>query len=501
MTRKGGAAEGGFFLSRQIALDGPFYPFILIAFKKRSERLDITYVTLPISIDPSVSMDNDEDSDDNGVTNDHDESFACGIMVPSRGGSATAIRPSQVDHRLPVALVPTTHVRVAIIGDTRCGKTTIMRRCRDRLLGRKSTRDTLNQPTAESAASAPYESLSVAIVPPEGERDGQEVVFIELRDPRRLVMQKTYGYEYEERDSYDTPTEVALFRDVNVLLCVVDLTRRESLQACHDWIHRSARLVPPGMNRTALFVGNGKQMHDVRQITQEAALRAASRHRVGYLEVDALGSDDDIDELLKKLAQASLRLHRYEENIRLIGLRSCPRDCPEGERGRPHRHLFREGSIEWRLEYVDSSTTVWGPRSNVVSDDSQRQIEPVRQPFPSVQRSWLRIMMPPMPPEEPKQLRSMGISHGPSMQQEHIDERLLINKLVKNFDQSARQVPTNRYTRPQSGSSSDEFTEQTRLLTWWPAPGVVVQPRCFVSLFGNLFLGCFRGSDNSKTTT
>jgi len=429
------------------------------------------------------STDDDTDDDEIGLARDDQSSTTiC-------GGSSSVPRPTAFQHTLPPTMVSITHARVALCGNIGVGKTTILRRCRDRLMMQESNQKTLS---SSESSSGLVESVSFAVVPPDGERDGQDVVFIEMRvatykfDPRSSI-----AISAERHDELCT----AMFRDANVVVFVFDITRQDSFDTCAAWMSCAQRHAIPGMMRTAMFVGNKRDLIEQHQwqIPEFQALRACQRYRAGYIQLKALTSNDDIDELLKRIAQSALRLQRHQEHIQLVGKRQCPRDCTEGENGRPHRHLFLQGSTEWRIEYLDrGETTVWGPASSVVADDRHRQLERVRQPFPSIQRSWLRIIAPHSSSSADliKHQRTILTPRQPRLRV-NLENEAFSNRIVENFEPNMR-VPTNSLTR-----RNEQFTDQTSLLTTFPFQ--MTTPTCFMSLCNGIFLGCFHSNTSNET--
>ncbi len=307
------------------------------------------------------------------------------------------------------------HARVVFVGDAKVGKSTLFHRCRERLTSRDLG-----------------DRFTFAIVPP-NQPDG--IVLVELRHAP-----KTPETEEEMEKT---------FADANIVVFVFDLTAPESLESCDRWTSLSKRYATTGMYRTALFVGTKRDERKERSIWEESARRRAASHRAGYLEI---GNLDDAGALLKELANISTRLQRYEENMRLIGVRGCPRGCPEGEKGRPHRHRFSRKNVEWQIEYCDSDTSVWLSDSPLVSSGTTR-ISPVAQPRPEISLSWLRVVLPdslPPAPEQQQRVRWKNLDFG--------DGDPLANVFIEDFVPA--RIARNRRSDPQ------ELDENTSLLSW-----------------------------------
>lgn len=352
--------------------------------------------------------------------------------------------------------------RVALCGDPRVGKSTLMNRARQRLvLGPKAADIQTKEPTNVSYGekSKNIERLSYTAVPPsrlqslhDGDAGGNELIVVEISDLGDTLSGEAHSLVHSPSDHAHYQLD-ELFGEKNILVVMFDLTRRQTFDSCDQWIDLWKRHAGQNTGHSAGVLVGAKSRTGYRAVYEHEALRFAAKRNMSYLELDAKESDDDVDLFVLYLARIALRLYRYSLHLQLAGRRGCPPDCTETER--VHRHVFRKGTSENHIEYVTQEELV-----RVA----------LQQPKPSLQPSWVRVANlwrdtepPPYARHEPQRLPVMQI---------HCPEDPFANRLLPAQppdEDGPLRVPTNVYTRP----NQPPFTERTSLLTaLWGGGGV-----------------------------
>ncbi len=367
------------------------------------------------------------------------------------------------------SLIETVSGRVALCGEPRVGKSTLMNRARHRLLATPGGEDLqMGQPNnvIYGNKSNNIARLSYTAVPPparespyDGDANGSQLVTIDMCDLGDTLSASATSLLHSQSLNAHAQYQLDnLFSEKNILVALFDLTRRETFDACGDWILLWQKHAGRGAasHSAGVLVGT-KSRSGYRTVFEHEALRFAAERSMTYLEIDARDSDDDVDLFVVYLARIAVRLYRYSVHMSLAGKRGCPPRCEENER--LHRHVFRTGTTESHIEYITQEDLI------------RRTVE---QPKPALQSNWVRVANmwgdqydddpPPYARHEPHRLAVIQINDP------------LANRLLPAEPPSANtpaRVPTNVLTRPVSRA----FDERTSLLTtlWGPS-----HSRCYV---------------------